>query len=76
MVKMSKSISKSYMNNQNFLDEDEDTDEMDSCPDQSAQDTTSPDDEPNTSQSKKDRTARILEGLLGLMMTRFTSFKK
>ena len=32
---------------------------MDSCPDQSAQDTTSPDDEPNTSQSKKDRPAPV-----------------
>ena len=59
MVKMSKSISKSYMNNQNFSDEDEDIDEMDSCPDQSAQDTTSPDEEPNTSQSKKDRPALV-----------------
>ena len=59
MVKMSKSISKSYMNNQNFSDEDEDTDDMDSCPDQSAQDSTSADEEPTTSQSKKDRTAPI-----------------
>ena len=32
---------------------------MDSCPDQSAQDTTSADEEPNRSQSKKDRPALI-----------------
>ena len=32
---------------------------MDSCPDQSAQDTTSADEEPNTSQSKKDRPAPV-----------------
>ena len=57
-------------------DEDEDTDEMDSCPDQSAQDTTSPDDEPNTSQSKKDRPAPIPGRFARIDDDRSTSFKK